>query len=329
MKIIPKYQQGKLIVKNDAISTYRSPILSPIERTDESGKKWGSMSNKERAALNTRQGRNQFTSKPIARGNLEISSPEFDVIAGVRGIPFDKLLGKAGEVVERGLAKSGNNWARARQINRSFKPAIDRFDGTVGKEYFKSPDKWYRVTETPEVHGIEEVGRNVTTRDAADIIVPSDKWRRSIIDNNLIPVKDGGWSVKKSKFIFSKRGQAHGNTSQAAKGQIWGGTFAQSNKFPNAILEGNLKNKVHRGFDPATGTDSRTNFVLQDWESIPNGARIGFHTGEMPMDGLKAFTELPSGRFRMEPVIPNKTISVKSNNVPVATAPPALIPRKQ
>ena len=195
MKIVPKYQQGNLIAKNDAISAYKPPVLLPIERTDESGKKWSSMSNKERAALNTRQGRNQLTSKPIARGNLEISSPEFDIIAGIagiRGIPFDKLLGKAGEAVERRLAKSGNIWARARQINRSFKPAIDRFDGTVGKEYFKSPDKWYRVTETPEVYGVEEVGRNVTTKDAVDMIVPSDKWRRSAIDNKLVPVKDGG-----------------------------------------------------------------------------------------------------------------------------------------
>ena len=144
----------------------------------------------------------------------------------------------------------------------------------------------------------------------------------------------GGWSVTKSKFILSKRGQAHGNTSQAAKGRIWEGTFAQSNKFPSVILEGNLKNKVHRGFDPATGVDSRTNFVLQDWENIPNGARIGFHTGEMPLDGLKAFTKLPNGRFRMRPVIPNKTVSVRSNNIQrigneAVAAAPALIPRKQ
>lgn len=315
-KLIPKHQRGKPMWQTESMPQYYD-LKERIRKEDPA------LYNKQEQEYAAQQHpTSEFIIWKNSNGQIR-RTPQVIGMSGadpigqlyVEGAALNPVFKGLGRVAEYGLAKAGNKWARMRQINRSFKPAIDRFDGTVGKEYFKSPDKWYRVTETPEVHGIEEVGRNVTTRDAADIIVPSDKWRRSVIDNNLIPVKDGGWSVKKSKFIFSKRGQAHGNTSQAAKGQIWGGTFAKSNKFPNAILEGNLKNKVHRGFDPATGTDSRTNFVLQDWESIPNGARIGFHTGEMPMNGLKAFTELPSGRFRMEPVIPNKTISVKSNNV--------------
>lgn len=205
------------------------------------------------------------------------------------------------------LAVSGNKWARARMINKTLGDNVKKFDGTVSPEYFKAQDKWYRVTETPEVYGIKEVGKNVTTKDAVDIHIPSDKWRRSVIDNKLTPVTDNGWAREtKRRFGLSKGGQAHGNTSQAAKGQIWGGTFAKSGKFPNVVLEGNFKNNVYRGFDPLTGSDSRTNFVLQNWESIPTGARLGFHTGEMPIEGLKAFQQLPNGRFSMEPVVPYK-----------------------
>lgn len=100
-KIIKYQNPAQGIQRRD--NTYIQPPIdkTPIIRTDESGKPWNELSTTERASLNVRQGRNPITSKPIARGNLEISSPEFDIMAGIRGIPFDKLLGKAGKTVKR------------------------------------------------------------------------------------------------------------------------------------------------------------------------------------------------------------------------------------
>ena len=119
---------------------------------------------------------------------------------------------------------------------------------------------------------------------------------------------------KKSLFNFTKTGQAHGNTSQAAKGRIWDHNFAYSNKFPQYIIEGEGPAKVFRGFDPVTGADNRTNFVQVPWEEVPVGARIGFHTGEMPMEGLRAFRQLPNGRYQYEGLIlPDKIIRVEES----------------
>jgi len=51
---------------------------------------------------------------------------------------------------------------------------------------------------------------------------------------------------------------------------------------------------------------NRTTFVPTNWEEIPHGKRLGFHTGEMPLDNLTFFKKLPNGRYSFEPVIPNK-----------------------
>ncbi|MGN0966421.1 MAG: hypothetical protein ACI4OP_02370 [Candidatus Coprovivens sp.] len=67
--------------------------------------------------------------------------------------------------------------------------------------------------------------------------------------------------------------------------------------------------QAYRGFNPATGIDSRTSFHLVDSETIPMGARIGFHTGEMPIEGLRSFTKLSNGRYRYDgPIIPYRII---------------------
>lgn len=155
------------------------------------------------------------------------------------------------------------------------------------------------------------MGKNVTTRDAVDMYIPSNKFRLGVIDNNLT-FRDGYWYKPLKRVInFSKRGSAHGNTSQAAKGHLWQGTTANSKKFPITVLEGDMSIQTYRGFNPATGLDSRTSFHLVDSETIPMGARIGFHTGEMPIEGLRSFTRLSNGRYRYDgPVIPYKIIQV-------------------
>ena len=215
-------------------------------------------------------------------------------------------------------ARNGNNTARSYLISKELNQNVRNFDGTVGEEYFQNPVpyRWVRVSETPEVHGLQEMGKNVTTTDAYNIHVPSNDWRVSHIKD--FTFKDGQWYKKpKKKFSLTKFGQAHGDTSQAAYGKVWNGTFAYSGQFPRVRLEGETYNKVHRGFDPNTGSDSRTNFVLQNVDDIPMGSRVGFHTGEMPMENLQYFQQLPNGRWAIKgQILPNKNLYV---NTPKAT----------
>ena len=215
-------------------------------------------------------------------------------------------------------ARNGNNTARSYLISKELNQNIKNFDGTVGEEYFQNPVpyRWIRVSETPEVHGLQEMGKNVTTTDAYNIHVPTNDWRMAHIKDFVF--KDGQWYKKpKKKFSLTKFGQAHGDTSQAAYGKVWNGTFAYSGQFPRVRLEGEAYNKVHRGFDPNTGYDSRTNFVLQNVDDIPIGSRVGFHTGEMPMENLQYFQQLPNGRWAIKgQILPNKNLYV---NTPKAT----------
>ncbi|MGN0966422.1 MAG: hypothetical protein ACI4OP_02375 [Candidatus Coprovivens sp.] len=52
--------------------------------------------------------------------------------------------------------------------------ASRNWDGTVSEAYFNSPYNWYRYTESPEVFGIKEIGKNITTRDASGMYIPSN-----------------------------------------------------------------------------------------------------------------------------------------------------------
>ena len=212
------------------------------------------------------------------------------------------------------------------KVNKVLSDNINKFDGTVGKEYFKAPDKWYRITETPEVQGIEEVGKNVTTRDAAGMDIPVNNWRASMLENDIKPIIDQGWQYKKKDdmdFNFVKIGSAHGNTSQAAKSQIWSGTTAGSRRFPKVILEGQAPNKIYAAYNPITKTTlGRSSFKLQDWEGIPIERRLGFHTGEMPLENLTAFQDLGNGKYSFKPVIPEKRIYIEPKLTTIEYAKP-------
>ena len=51
--------------------------------------------------------------------------------------------------------------------------------------------------------------------------------------------------------------------------------------------------------------------------NIPIGSRVGFHTGEMPMENLQYFQQLPNGRWAIKgQILPNKNLYV---NTPKAT----------
>lgn len=195
----------------------------------------------------------------------------------------------------------------SRILNRSIN-ANPKGQILVSNNYFNSPNNWYRITNTPEVYGIKEVGKNVTTRDSGILVdVPSDNWRTSVLDSPLIRDKEGFLMLdpnRHNRRLFQKSGSAHGNTSQAAKGQVWSHGTSNSSMFPTVILEGQAARQVPMGI-------TRTDFKLTPWEDIPMGQRIGFHTGEMPIEGLRSFTRLSNGRYRYDgPVIPYKIIQV-------------------
>lgn len=171
---------------------------------------------------------------------------------------------------------------------------------------------------------------NVTTRDAASKVnVPANNWRLSAFDN-YSHSKDGSWyklpkSVssyeEENPFSFvdidntsdpmqvrlgTKTGSAHGNRSQASLGKPWeGGLSTSGGLFPRGILEIQGGNKI------AVGKD-RVHFSLKDWDDALVGSRVGYKTGEMPLDNLTWYQRLPNGRYTMgEPVLPDKTIQIK------------------
>lgn len=205
----------------------------------------------------------------------------------------------------------------SKMLNRSIN-ANPKGQIIVSDSYFNSPNNWYRITNTPEVYGIQEVGKNVTTRDSGVLIdVPSDNWRSSVLDLPLIRDKQGFLALDPNrnsniyKFDFSPRsfqriGSAHGNTSQASKGQIWKLGVSNSSMFPTVILEGQAARQVPMGIN-------RTTFKLTPWEDIPIGQRIGFHTGEMPIDNLGYFQKLENGKYSYQgTIIPDKRINVEN-----------------
>lgn len=201
-----------------------------------------------------------------------------------------------------------------RQLIRELNKSISKFDGTVGKEYFRSPYNWYRVTESPEIESLKEAGYNITTKDLPDYDTAAGRFYNFVYKHKLKPgigENEGYFILPKKEnktmmFRFDKFGSAHGNTSQAAKGELWGGTFARSKKFPGYVLEGRGQREVPMGIN-------RSHFVLTPWEEIPMGQRIGFHTKEMPMEGLNMFRVLPNGRYKIEgELLPDKRIFVNT-----------------
>lgn len=209
---------------------------------------------------------------------------------------------------------------------------VRNYDGTVGPEYFRDPYRAYRMTESPERYGIQEVGQNVTTRDmdAPGIPdVPSNRWREAAMDvysgydNEGYPIAadiSAGDALLDDNYVYSftntgrvplsllrKSGSAHGNRTQAALGELWGGGqggTAQSGIGRRGVLEISGGNTVDAGVG-----NSRSNFKNTAWEDVPIGYRVGYKTGEMPMDDLQWFENRPDGRYDYKgQVIPDKRI---------------------
>ena len=240
----------------------------------------------------------------------------FDLVVGPK---VAKGVNKGVNVTSRFVGKKYvAPYVASRTLNRSIN-TNPKGQILVSGSYFNSPNNWYRITNTPEIHGIKEMGKNVTTRDSGALIdVPSDNWRTSVLKQPLIRDKEGflmldpnrpngifdpnkiDWSPR----LFQKSGSAHGNTSQASKGQVWSGNISNSSMFPTVILEGQAARQVPMGI-------TRTNFKLTPWKDIPMGQRIGFHTGEMPLDNLGYFQKLGNGKYSYQgQIIPDKRIDI-------------------
>lgn len=229
------------------------------------------------------------------------------------------------------VQKLYNTFKLGTQLNKATKT----WDGTVGMEYFRAPDKWYRYAASPEIYGIREQGMNVTTRDLADMPNSANSLRELVINKGLVPgtgQNEGYWILpqrvrdairnkriaeelgEKPRKLFNldaepgllrKTGSAHGNRSQGAWQVPWNGSTATTEEFPKYLLEGNpLANLT------IPVGKNRSFYVYSPIDEVPFGARIGFKTGEMPIDGLRAFRKLPNGRYQYEGlVLPDKRIS--------------------
>lgn len=233
-----------------------------------------------------------------------------------------KVVKNTPTVVDKALATTGNKGAKSRVIAREIDKNIPKGRLEVTDNYFHAPDKWYRIANRPEKMGIEQEGKNITTRDADYTPGTPNRWRSDMQDIGEVDFSNGpnggrhlepGKGTNEGYFIFMpgsriyKTGSAHGNTSQASKGGVWkGGVAGNSELFPQGIIEGQAPSVIPYG-------RTRSHFVNTPWEEVPEGGRVGFHTGEMPMSNLGWFQRLPNGRYTYEPIIPEKRIYFDPN----------------
>lgn len=158
------YEDGGSIDDRTDHSISRPDIIEPIERT-VNGKKWHELSPKEQ--FMNRRG--YQSGRPTEEG-LEIVSPEFDVITGLRSIATlpKKFLGKPGipkneDYFYRQVKRQSRGIERAKTIGiidvkSSAKKAIDIGNGNtinLGKTFdvpfFKKGDLWYGNNKSMDV----------------------------------------------------------------------------------------------------------------------------------------------------------------------------------
>lgn len=193
----------------------------------------------------------------------------------------------------------GLKWAGRKAMpiiaSRMLNNASKNWDGTVGYEYFNDPYSWYRITNSTEPAGM---GAQFTTTDMPEYAI-TDRWRRSMNElDRIARIKSDGIYVlgnNRRKISFISNGRA-----QAAKGKPWEGSVANSPFFKQGILE---------GYGPQGRTTSGS---PTPWEE----ARIGFHSGEMPLGGLRWFERLPNYRYKYQgEVVPEHRVWVNMSDL--------------
>lgn len=264
-------------------------------------------------ALNTAMGspyvmnQNSFNYNP----NIANKQLNFGAVYPISTINNAFEAGLSDAVLNYGLKYIGRKLMPIK-FSRMLDKTSKTWDGTVDSEYFHDPYSWYRITNSVEPAGISKLGAQFTTRDMPKYS-SMDRWRSDLNNITGISVKKDGYYINpKKRFLLSfiKNGSAHGNTSQASKGQIWEHSVSSSPLFKRGILEGQAPVKVYQGKN-INGGDSRKRFILTNWDEVPNGARIGFHSGEMPLQNLRWFERLSNGKFKYQgEVIPEKNIYI-------------------
>lgn len=231
------------------------------------------------------------------------------------GYPLFKGVGWAGKQLMNDFVKDFSytkvgNWLRNKALSDTLNKNVKAWDGTVGPEYFNSPYNWYRWTETPEIQSLRRYGMNITTDDSGNSLVSGtpDAWRRNAMKNKIWS-KDGYWYKKlnqaeKITKLKRKQGSSHGNRTQAGYGTLWDGGTSTSGIGHLGVLEGGV------GIEVPTGID-RSFYITKPINKLRAGQRIGFKTGQMPMDNLSWFEQLPNGRYSYEGVVlPDKRINL-------------------
>lgn len=229
------------------------------------------------------------------------------------GYPLFKGVGWAGKQLVNDFVKDFaftklGNWTKNKILSSALNKNVKAWDGTVGPEYFHSPYNWYRWTETPEIQSLRRYGKNITTEDSYNLLTGGtpDAWRRDAMKNRIWS-RDGYWYKKldqpeKTIALKRKPGSSHGNRSQAAYGTLWDGGTSTSGIGHLGVLEGGT------GVEIPTGT-VRSFYTTKPVDKLRIGQRVGFQTGEMPMDNLSWFEQLPNGRFSYKGlVLPDKRL---------------------
>lgn len=252
------------------------------------------------------------------------------VVETALGYPLFKGAGWASKQLMNDFVKDFaftklGNWTKNKILSGTLNKNVKAWGGTVGPEYFNSPYNWYRWTETPEIQSIKRFGRNITTRDDPGIGGTPNSWRTDAMDT-FRGSREGYWYKgdipEDDNFFFSlnsrsdnlpigfakKYGSAHGNRTQAAYGKLWNGGTSMSGIGHKGVLEGGVGTEIPVGLN-------RTHFIKTPIRDLNVGDRVGFQTGEMPMDNLSWFEQLPNGRFSYKGlVLPDKRITTTNSS---------------
>lgn len=223
----------------------------------------------------------------------------------------------AGKVIRKGLNKAINHADKIDKriaLNNALKEGINNAtkNGNIEVDLndLQAPGKWFRITETPEVGTIKETGKNWTTTDMSSA---DDFYSHSEADRQTkLALKRLKNKTNKFGLSLVKNGSAHGNKSQGSYGTVWNGSVAKTKEYPQIILEGNAPTIIPASFKDGKRL-SRTTFIEQPSENLPIGTRIGFSTGQMPIEGLKQYQRLDNGKYQyLGEVLPYKTIPVEN-----------------
>lgn len=204
MKLVPKYQEGR-----DIIRDYRPKLVQPIERT-VNGKKWGTLTPKER--FMNRSG--VQNGRPIDKG-LEIVSPEFEIFGMAR-----QLLNAPKAI--HALSREFNKNIAKRPVTHSEPSFTKGMDGGI--------QKWNPAHETVlpnnNINALNRVfeGKSIFGPKANEIQTSIGNTYRSTRKDQLKDILETGYvRPKAGKLKGGHTGEtfwSSGNSNFTTKGEV-------------------------------------------------------------------------------------------------------------